>query len=123
MTRSRIVSIFVSFSFVVAACGGAAEAADCEEIADQTIDLIQALINDVDSEAATISLQEFVDSRAELPSLDAFDGAADAIEERSSELGCTEAEVAADVASQLGTLTAKSELGRFVIDLLVSGGL
>ncbi len=108
---------------MLAACGGGQDAANCEEIAGQTIDLIQALIDDVDSEAATISLQEFVESRADLPSLEAFDGAADAIEERSGELGCNDVEVAADVASRLGALTAKSELGRFVIDLLVSGGL
>jgi PBP1b-binding outer membrane lipoprotein LpoB len=123
MTRLRIISSVVAITLVLAACGGGQDAANCEEIADQTIDLIQALIDDVDSEAATISLQEFVESRADLPSLEAFDGAADAIEERSGELGCNDVEVAADVASQLGALTAESELGRFVIDLLVSGGL
>lgn len=123
MGRIRLSSALLAIVLGVTACGGGQEAADCEEIADQTITLIQALIDDVDSEAANISLQAFVDSGAELPSLEAFDGAADAIEERSSELGCADTDVAADVASRLGGLTAESELGRFVIDVLVSGGL
>ena len=123
MIRLRTISAVVAVTLVVAACGGDEQAANCAEIADQTIELIQALIDDVDSEAATISLQEFVESRADLPSLEAFEGAAGAIEERSADLGCNDVEVSADVVSKLGVLTAESELGRFVIDLLVSGGL
>jgi hypothetical protein len=123
MIRLRITSAVVAVTLVLTACAGGGDASNCEEIASQTIDLIQALIDDVDAEAAAISLQEFIESRADLPSLEAFDGAAIAIEERSVELGCNDVEVASDVGSQLGSLTAESELGRFVIDLLVSGGL
>lgn len=121
---TRTLAILVSFSVLVAACsGGADEAATCEDIAAQTIDLLQELIDDVDAEFESMSIEEFIANGDNLPSVESFREESEAIEKRSEELGCSQQEIAQGVAARVGELTAETRLGQFVITLLVSGDL
>lgn len=121
---SRILTLLLVVSVLLAACsGGGSEAQTCEEIAVQTIDLIQELIDDVDAEFESMSIEQFIENGDNLPSIESFREKSESIEARSDELNCTQEELAAGVAERVGGLTAETQLGRFVINLLVSGDL
>lgn len=121
---TRILVVVVSMSVLLAACsGGAGEAATCEDVAVQTIELLQELIDDVDAEFESMSIEEFIANGDNLPSVGSFRDQSEAIEQRSEELNCSQQEIAAGVAARVGDLTAETRLGQFVITLLVSGDL
>ncbi len=116
MTRNLAVAL--ALLLMLTACGGG-EAQTCDEIATQTVDLIQDLIDDVDAEFEEMSIEEFLALGDDLPSLESFRTESEAIDERAAELGCTQTELAADVIAQADRLEANTELGEFVIELLV----
>lgn len=122
MTK-RILPLAIALSLVVAACSGGSEASTCEDIAIQTVDLIQELIDDVDAEFESMSIEEFIENGDSLPSIESFREESEAIDARSDELGCTPEQVAPAIAARVGDLTAETQLGRFVINLLVNGDL
>ncbi len=120
----RLLVLVIALVFVIAACsGGGKQASSCEEIATQTVDLIQELIDEVDSEFESMGLEEFIENGDSLPSIESFRKQSDAIEARSNELGCTTEEITARVAAEVGNLTARTQLGEFVITLLIRGNL
>jgi hypothetical protein len=124
MVISRILSVFLAFGLLVAACGGdSISATNCEELADETIGMFQRLIDDVDDEFGDMTMAEFVASGDELPSVEQFEEDAATIDELATEFGCSPDEMSAGVEQRLDTLTAQSDLGRFLIDAMRAGGL
>ena len=125
MHRFKIVVAIVTISVVAAACGGNDEisASTCDEVVDETVELFQRLIDDIDTEFADVGLEEFVEQADDLESFTEFQDDAAEIGALADELGCADAEMAVGVASQVGSLTAETTVGRFVIDALLSGGL
>jgi hypothetical protein len=124
MVISRILSVCLAFGLLMAACGGdSISATNCDELADETIDMFQRLIDDVDNEFGDMTMAEFVASGEELPSVEQFEEDAAAIDELATELGCSPDEMSAEVEQRLDTLTAQSDLGRFLIDAMRAGGL
>ncbi len=124
MMVRRVLSLFVAFGLLAAACAGTSiSATNCDEVADETMSLFQRLIDDVDAEFGDMSVQEFVDSGGDLPSIQTFTEDAAKIDEIAMELGCTQSEISAAVSSRVGELTAKTDLGRFLIGAIRSGGL
>ncbi|GMQ93619.1 MAG: hypothetical protein BMS9Abin12_1099 [Acidimicrobiia bacterium] len=124
MLIRRILILLVAFGVLAAACGGGSISADnCDDLADETMQLFQNLIDDVDSEFEDMSVEEFIATGGDLPSIDRFKEDAVTIDELAAELGCTQSEIAAAVQQRLGDLTAESDLGRFLIDSIRSGGL
>ncbi len=123
MLISRILVILVAFGLLAVACGDSISAANCDELADETMELFQRLIDDVDSEFEDMSVEDFLATNGELPSVERFEEDAAAIDELATELGCTQSEIGAAVQDRVGEPTAESDLGRFLIDAIRIGGL
>jgi len=120
----RIVIVLLACGLLATACGGdSISATNCEELADETIGMFQRLIDDVDDEFGDMTMAEFVASGDELPSVEQFEEDAATIDELATELGCSPDEMSAEVEQRLDTLTAQSDLGRFLIDAMRAGGL
>jgi hypothetical protein len=121
----KFVIAAVACALVVSSCGGGGiQASNCTEIAEETMLLLQRLIDDVDAgfgEDRTV--QAFLDTGGDLPSVERFEADADAIDSLAIELGCTETEIGAVVTARVVELTATTDLGRFIIDAIRSGGL
>jgi hypothetical protein len=125
MHRFKLVVTILVLTLVATACGGGDEisASTCDEVADETVQLFQRFIDDIDAEFADIGIEDFVERADDLESFNQFRDDAATIEQLSEELGCLDAEIAAGVAAQVGTLTSETTVGRFVIDALLSTGL
>jgi len=119
----RLIILVVLAAIVVSACSNSSEAKTCDDIAAQTIALLQELIVDLDAQSDSLTVDEFLQAGDNLPSIESFRKESAAIDDRAAELGCTTTEVAAGVAQRVGDLTARTQLGRFVISLLTTGGL
>ncbi len=124
MFTRRLAALVVAFALVAAACsGGVVAPTNCDEVADETMALFQRLIDDVDSEFGTMTVQEFIATGGDLPSVQAFKDDAATIDDIAAELGCTQSEISAAVSNRVGELTASTDLGRFLIGSIRSGGL
>lgn len=122
--RRFLVILLVAIGLLASACSGdSISASDCDELVDETIELFQRLIDDVDAEFDDISVEDFVATGGDLPSIEQFEQDAETIDELAVELGCTQTEIASAVQGRVGELTAQSDLGRFLIDAIRSGGL
>lgn len=119
--RTSLTALMLTIALLAAACGGGGEAQNCDEIATQTVDLIQELIDNVDTEFGELSIEEFLATGEDLPSLQSFREDSEEINARANELGCTQTEIAAGVLADADRLTAQTRLGEFVIDLLTGG--
>lgn len=118
-----VVVVVLCFALFVSACSGGISASTCDELIDETMDLFQRLIDDVDSEFQDLTVEEFIATGGDLPSIETFEKDAEIIDELAVELGCSQSQIASGVQSQLGNLTAESDLGRFLIGAIRSGGL
>lgn len=115
--------VVVTLAVTIAACSGGSRAETCDDIVDETISLLQRLIDEVDDDFGGITVVDYLESGGELPSVDGFSADAEAIDARAAELGCTQSEISTAVASRAGGLSATSDLGRFLIDAIRTGGL
>ena len=118
-----MVVVVLCLALFVSACSGGISASTCDELIDETMDLFQRLIDDVDSEFQDLTVEEFIATGGDLPSIETFEKDAEIIDELAVELGCSQSQIASGVQSQLGNLTAESDLGRFLIGAIRSGGL
>jgi len=124
MARSRFLATFVAVAVAVAACSGDRITAEsCDEVVDVTMDLLQRLIDDVDAQAGDLTVQDFIDSEGELPSVARFEEDAAKIDEIAAELGCTRSEISSAVDARVAELTTTTDLGRFLINAIRAGGL
>ncbi len=120
----RLLPLLLVLSLVAAACAGSGISAEnCDEVADETMALFQRLIDDVDDEFGDMTVQEFMDTGGDLPSIQKFREDAATIDDIAVELGCTQSEISAAVAGRVDELTAETDLGRFIISGIRSGGL
>ncbi|MDK1011114.1 MAG: hypothetical protein QGM46_00530 [Actinomycetota bacterium] len=124
MVVLRVVALFLALGLVAAACGGSSiSASDCTDITDETLALIQRLVDDVDAEFESMSVEDFVATEGDLPSVERFEQDAATIDDLAAELGCTQQEIGTEVRERLDELTSKSDLGRFIINAIRVGGL
>ena len=122
---SRLVSVVLVLGLVAASCSSGTEisASSCAEVADETMALFQRLIDDVDDEFGDLTVEEFIETGGDLPSVQAFEEDAATIDEIAEELGCTQSQISAAVSARVDELTAATDLGRFLIGAIRSGGL
>jgi hypothetical protein len=114
--------LIVAFAFVLAACGGG-QAQTCDELAEQTVELMQQLIDDVEEEVGDTSVEELIATGGGLPSAEGFEEDAEKIDERAEELGCTQSEIQSGVAARANQLEANTPVGQFLIEAIRDGGL
>jgi uncharacterized Ntn-hydrolase superfamily protein len=119
--RRTLVFLALVLALVVSACGGQPQT--CDDIADVTVDLMQDLINDVEKEVGDMSVEEFIATQGDLPSVEKYEDEATKINERAVELDCSRATIETLVADRVHRLEASTPIGRFMIDLIRSGGL
>jgi hypothetical protein len=122
MPRTPLIAFTVVVAVLVASCGGSGEAKTCDDIADQTVEQMQKLVDAVDDEFGAMTLDEFFATDGEPSNLAELSKESDAIEKRWEELGCTDEEVAARISTQIGGLTADTDIGRLFLDLVVTSG-
>jgi hypothetical protein len=118
----RTLLLALVFAVALSACGGG-QAETCDEIADETIDLMQVLIKDVENEVGDISVEELIATEGELPSVEEFEEDAAKIDEQALELGCTQTEIQTAVTAKAGSLEATTPIGQFIVEAIRSGGL
>jgi hypothetical protein len=125
MHRLKLLTVALAIALVASACGGSDEitASTCDEIVDETVQLFQRLIDEIDAEFADVGIEEFAERADDLESFTQFQEDASEIGALADELGCVDAEMAVGIASQVGSLTSETTVGRFVIDALISDGL
>ncbi len=116
-----LVLLAVVLALVLSACGGQPQT--CDDIADVTVDLMQDLIDDVEKEVGDMPVEEFIATQGELPSVEKYQDEATKINERAVELECSRATIGTLVAERIHRLEASTPIGRFMIDLVRSGGL
>jgi len=121
----RFSVVLVVLALVAAACGSTEEisAESCAEITDETMALFQRLINDVDAEVGDLTVEELIESGGDLPSVQSFEEDAALIDEIAAGLGCSQSDISGAVSARLDELTAETDLGRFLIGAIRSGGL
>lgn len=122
MQRLALITVLV-LSIAVSACSSGISASNCDEVVDVTMDLLQRLIDDVDDEFGEMTVSEFIETGGDLPSVEQFEQDAERIDEIAADLGCTQSEISAGVASRVDELTATTDLGRFLIHAIRTGGI
>jgi hypothetical protein len=126
MRRARVSGAVASVvvALVLTGCSGARiSATTCDEVVDETMELLQRLIDNVDEQAGDANLEAFLASGEDLPSIDEFTADATTIDEIAADLQCSQAEITAAVDARVGELSATTDLGRFVVNAIRSGGL
>ena len=120
----RLSVLVLLLSLLAAACGGDdISASTCDEVVDETVELVQTLIDDVDAEFGELSVQDFIATGGDLPSVERFEASAEQIDAIAIDLGCTQSQIAAGLDARVGELSASTDLGRFIIDAIRAGGL
>ena len=119
--RTILLPIAV-FALVLAACGGG-QAETCDELAEETVNLMQELIEDVGKEVGNVSVEELIATGESLPSVEGFEEDAEKIDDRAAELGCTQTEIQNGVAARANQLEANTPIGQFLIEAIRDGGL
>ncbi|MGI9529906.1 MAG: hypothetical protein ACR2NG_09350 [Acidimicrobiia bacterium] len=124
MKRFRILVPALLVTLVAVGCSSDdVSATTCDEVVDETMQLLQNLIDDVDKEFVDLAVADFQATEGDLPSLAAFEEDAQQIDEIAAELGCTQSQISTAVGERVGELTATTDLGRFLIDAVRSGGI
>jgi hypothetical protein len=120
--QRTVVSWIVVIAVTVSACGGG-QPETCDEVAAETVELMQELIDDVEDEFGDASVEELIASGGDLPSVERYEEDSEKIDERAAELGCTSAEIQSGVAARADQLEADTPIGRFLIEAIRNGGL
>lgn len=125
MIIRRLIPVIVAFALVVAACSSGQEitADSCRDVVDETLELFQRLIDDVDAEFGEMTVEEFIATEGDLPSVDRFTEDAQKINQIGTQLGCSQGEIQQAVLQRVDELTASTDLGRFLITSIRTGGL
>jgi hypothetical protein len=126
MIFRRLIPLLVALALVGGACSSDSQeisANNCREVIEETLELFQRLIDDVDSEFGEMTVEEFIATEGDLPSVEKFTEDAEEINEIGTQLGCSQGEIQAAILQRIDELTASTDLGRFLIDAIRTGGL
>jgi hypothetical protein len=117
-----MLPLILVLAVTASACGGGLPQT-CDEVADETVKLMQGLIDNVEEELGDMSVEQLIASGEELPSVERFEEDAETIDERAEELGCTQTEIQNGVAARANQLEADTPIGQFLIEAIRDGGL
>ena len=85
--KKSLTLIVLVVALVVSACSGDdISASTCDEVVDETMELFQRLIDDVDEEFGELTVADFLASQGELPSIETFEEDAATIEHELSDV-------------------------------------
>ncbi len=128
MFNRRLVSVALAFALLATACGGGQQEItidNCGDVVDETLELLQRLVDDVDTEFShgEMTVEAFIANEGNLPSVDRFTKDAEKIDKIGKDLGCTQSEIQQSMLERIDELTASTDLGRFLITAIRTGGL
>ncbi|MDH3499854.1 MAG: hypothetical protein OEM97_07015 [Acidimicrobiia bacterium] len=109
----RVVIAVGLCAAVLAGCSGASES--CGDIADEGIDLIQEFVDEVDAMDADAIADAISDSEF----LGDLEARANSLDERAAAAGCSEDEMAGLLDDRSGDLSAGTEFGQIIVDLIL----
>lgn len=108
-------AMLAAVALVAASCGGS-DAGGCAAIADDTVALVQEVIDEVDA----MSLDELA-ALGESDMLTDFEARAQDLEQRAQDADCSDEELASLLQDRAGELSATTEFGQIFVDLVSSG--
>lgn len=109
--------LVAALGLVAAACGGDS-GGSCESVADDAIDVIQEVIDEMDA----LSLEEIAAMEEEPQALQDMERRAEELQDQANDLGCSDAEMEQLLNARAGNLTANGMFGELLVDELQSGG-
>ena len=113
----KISVLLAALGLVAAACGGDS-GGSCESVADDAIQVIQEVINEMDS----LSLEELASLEEEPEVLTNMQVRADELQDEANELGCSDATMEELLNARVGDLEADGMFGELLVDEMQSGG-
>jgi hypothetical protein len=114
----RVLGVVLVLGLALVGCGG--QPSTCEEVADQTVELMQRIIDDIEQEAGDMSVTDFLDSAESLPESETFAEESQKLNKRGTELGCDQTDLDALIAARIGSLHAETPVGQFIMDQIQS---
>ena len=113
----KMFILLAALGLVAAACGGDSEGS-CESVADDAIQVIQEVIDEMDS----MSLDELASLEEEPEVLTNMQTRADELQEQANDLGCSDATMEELLNARVGDLNAEGMFGQLLVDEMQSGG-
>jgi hypothetical protein len=113
----KLFILMAALGLLAAACGGDS-GGSCESVADDAIQVIQDVINELDS----LSLEEIAAMEEEPEALADMERRADELQDRANELGCSDAEMEELLNARVGDLEAEGMFGELLVGELEGGG-
>ncbi len=107
-----IVTTVCLVAALVSACGGES----CDDVADDGLVLLEDFFAEIDT-------LDVADSTTDAELIAEFEERADEIDRRFSDAGCTGDEIDRLMAERFEELSAESEFGQILLELVLSGGL
>jgi hypothetical protein len=110
--------LLAALGLIATACGGDDSAASCEGIADDAIQVIQDVIDELDE----MTLEEIAAMEEEPEALADMEARADELQAQANELGCSDEEMTELLNARVGNLRAEGFFGELLVSELESGG-
>ena len=114
----KMFVFMTALGLVAAACGGDDAGGSCESVADDAIEVIQDVIDELDS----LSLEELGAMEDEPAAIGNMERRADELQDKANELGCSDATMEELLNARVGDLTADGMFGELLIGELEGGG-
>ena len=113
--KKRLFAVLAALALVASACGGDADT--CSAIADDALDLVQGLIDQVDE----MSIEQLAELDANFTS--DFEADIDKLVNDADEANCSDDQMTELFRGKVDTLTSDSEFGQLFIDQFTSDDL
>lgn len=113
----KLFILIAALGLLAASCGGDS-GGSCEGVADDAIQVIQDVINELDA----LSLEEIAAMEEEPEALADMERRADELQAQANELGCSDAEMEELLNARVGNLEAEGMFGELLIGELEGGG-
>ncbi|MEZ5175753.1 MAG: hypothetical protein R2823_06060 [Acidimicrobiia bacterium] len=117
---SRFVALLLLVALFVSACSSGTDIDSCDDVVTATLALFQDIIDTVDEGFASMSVEEFLATKPDLPDGRRFADEAERIDVRAVELGCSVTDTEFAVRQGWSSLSAESEVGRLTLRLLTT---
>lgn len=102
----------MAVALVVAACSSADDEANCAEIADEAIAVIQDFVDEV----SALSVDELFSAGESVPGIEDFEARGEALQQEANDAGCSDEEMQRLLNQRTDNLESESEFGQLIID-------
>jgi hypothetical protein len=107
--RRRVLAVMGALALVVSACGGG-DSSGCAGIADDAVELVQTLIDEIDG----MSLEQLTEIGEEFAA--GLESDFEELQTKADDASCTDAEMGDLVEERVGDLSAETQFGQLFIE-------